>query len=309
MSLIQLILAALAVYILVYLVVVLLSHTPRHPTAAEGRYLTTTAGGVSEPLEDTEGEFLSFSLVIPCFKETERLGIMLDEAVPLLEDKYPKGDYEIVLVDDGSHDGTAQCALQWAVDSKLRPGTMRVYQLEQNRGKGGAVSHGMRHVRGRTVLFADADGATKFSDFNRLLERLEGGYEVAIGSRAHLVSTEAVVKRSFIRNTLMRCLHLLVYMTGVRTIRDTQCGFKMFTREAAHKIFPYLHTERWIFDVEVLLIANKKGMRIAEVPVSWHEVQGSKIVIARDSIFMAIDLVVMRAAYMLGIYNEKKLTL
>jgi len=126
---------------------------------------------------------------------------------------------------------------------------------------------------------------------------------VAIGSRAHMVNTDAVVKRSFIRNFLMYCLHALVFIFGIRDIKDTQCGFKMFNYGAITQIFPHMHTERWIFDVEVLLLAEMQNIPIKEIPVNWQEVDGSKIDIARDSIEMAIDLVVTRLAYILGIYK------
>lgn len=126
---------------------------------------------------------------------------------------------------------------------------------------------------------------------------------VAIGSRAHMVSTDAVVKRLFIRNFLMYGLHTLVYVFGIRQIQDTQCGFKMFNRRALSQIFPHMHTERWIFDVEVLLLAEMQGIRMKEFAVNWEEVDGSKVDLAKDSIGMAIDLVVTRMAYLLGIYK------
>ncbi|ANB16021.1 dolichyl-phosphate beta-glucosyltransferase [Sugiyamaella lignohabitans] len=249
------------------------------------------------------------SVVVPCYNETGRLGLMLDECVPVLNEEFGNS-WEILLVDDGSKDGTDQFALKWAMDHKLPPLSLKVTKLEKNRGKGGAVTHGMKYVSGKYAIYADADGASNFSDIKKLLVKIKDDkLGVAIGSRAHMVNTDAVVKRSFIRNFLMYGLHTLLYVFGIRTIGDTQCGFKLFTRDALKLIFPFMHTEGWIFDVEVLILAMKKNIPIYEVPISWHEVEGSKIELARDSIKMAIDLVIMRFAYLLGIYQAHKVTI
>lgn len=231
---------------------------------------------------------------------------MLDESINYLRKTY-NDQWEIVIVDDGSKDGTAEYALKLANEFKLIPNQLRVIKLVKNRGKGGAVTHGIQFIRGEYGIFADADGASKFSDVAKLIKSIENSKDkpaISIGSRAHMVQSDAVVKRSFIRNFLMYSLHTLVYIFGIRTIKDTQCGFKLFNKNAIKSIFPYLHTERWIFDVEILIIAIRKNIKINEVPISWHEVDGSKVDLARDSINMAIDLIVTRLAYILGIYND-----
>lgn len=293
-----------------------------------------------------ENDIIELSLIVPCYNETERLHLLLEDAIPVLNLLYPTTTdnqnntqtttksttpkWELLLVDDGSSDGTAEYAVKWAAEQHtsgklyLPPGTLRVVKLEKNRGKGGAVAHGMMHFRGKYAIFADADGASKSDDIRRLLtsiskkvlnntnasdllstENTAWQYPVvAIGSRAHMVKTDAVVNRSFIRNFLMYGLHALVFIFGIRTIGDTQCGFKMFTRSAALSIFPYMHTEGWIFDVEILIIAMRNLIPVLEVPISWHEVAGSKVELARDSIKMAIDLVVMRLAFILGVYSD-----
>lgn len=289
-----------------------LSHAPREGTAKERRFEAVDADGkvVTGELPNLSDEpTLELSVVVPCYNETGRLPVMLDECVPVLNREFGSS-WELLLVDDGSTDGTGAFALQWARDHGLRPGAMRICHLEKNRGKGGAVTHGMKHFRGRQAIFADADGASTFADVKKLCKAIGSRDDaLAVGSRAHMVKTDAVVKRSFIRNFLMYGLHTLLYVFGIRTIADTQCGFKLFTRDAARMIFPYMHTEGWIFDVEILIIAFKKGIFVAEVPISWHEVAGSKIDLATDSVKMAVDLVVMRFAYWLGIYNERSLTM
>lgn len=128
----------------------------------------------------------------------------------------------------------------------------------------------------------------------------KGEAAVVVGSRAHLVKTEAVVKRSFIRNVLMYGLHTILRVVGVGHIRDTQCGFKLFSRRAAQQIFPYQHLATWIFDVELLLLAKELGMPVAEVPIEWHEVSGSKLHVLADSLQMLRDLVILRANLLLG---------
>lgn len=258
------------------------------------------------PGAESAEDDIELSVVIPCFNETKRLKIMLEDAISHLSKTY-KENFEIVLVDDGSKDGTSEYALDLAFDFfKLKPGQLRVVKLIKNRGKGGAVTHGIQYTRGKYAIFADADGASKFSDVSKLISSIENesGPAVAIGSRAHMVNSDAVVKRSFIRNFLMYSLHALVFVFGIRDIKDTQCGFKLFNKLAIREIFPYMHTEGWIFDVEILIIAMRKSIPIKEVAISWHEVDGSKVDLAKDSINMAIDLVVTRLAYLLGIYKD-----
>lgn len=291
-----------------YIAILKLSHTPRETHPSELTYDSLTEK--SRPLPDLVGDAPSVKIgvVVPCYNEEERLPSLLKTAVPFLNANYGKS-WEILIVDDGSKDRTRQVAMDWA--AKLNAGKhIRYCTLERNRGKGGAVTHGMKYSSGEYILFADADDASDFTGLARLLHAVSNEPRaVAIGSRAHLVDSKEVIKRSKLRNFLMRCFHLLVYWFGVQTIKDTQCGFKLYTREAARQIFPYMHTEGWIFDVETLVIAIKKGIKIYEIPISWHEVTGSKIDLARDSIKMAIDLVVIRFAYLFGIYSYDDRTL
>lgn len=210
----------------------------------------------------------------------------------------------------------------------------------------------MMRAWGQYLLFADADGATRFADFALLLreaKRIErDGLSFALGSRAHLydpsllpeeikTSTGQVkkrrsqqVRRSPFRQFMMRGFHFfastLVGAKGhkyydpafdaaaVRTggaeeeptlpIRDTQCGFKLFSRHAARLIFPVLHIERWAFDVELVLLATRKSIPLVEVPVGWQEVAGSKVKVISATLQMARDIVVIRACYSLGIWQD-----
>lgn len=299
------------------------------------------------------------SVVIPAYNEEERILPTLKEAVEYLDATFgrtssshasassrkqgsaaprrhaknaPREDitgYEIIIVNDGSTDRTVDVALDFAREQGLHD-ILRVVTLERNRGKGGGVTHGLRHARGEYAVFADADGASRFSDLGRLVagceEVVDGAYRgVAIGSRGHLVGSEAVVRRSLLRNFLMRSFHfVLMILTPPATsrIRDTQCGFKLFTRAALPHIVPYMHAEGWIFDIEMLMLAesapavpvldaddqvigSSPGIKVAEVPIDWHEVGGSKLSVVRDSISMAVGLAVLRASWMMGVYRRR----
>lgn len=244
------------------------------------------------------------------------------------EDKCASG-YEILIVDDGSKDRTVEVALDFSRKHHLHD-ILRIVKLAKNRGKGGAVTHGFRHVRGAYIIFADADGASRFSDLGNLLEGCEDVVDasnrgIAIGSRGHMVGSEAVVQRSALRNILMKSFHFVIKrLTPPATsrIRDTQCGFKLFSRAALPHIIPYMHAEGWIFDIEMLMLAesapptpvvnndgtvigSSSGIRVAEVPIGWHEVDGSKMNLMKDSIGMAYGLAVLRFSWMLGVYRRR----
>ncbi|CUS09419.1 unnamed protein product [Tuber aestivum] len=324
-----------------YILILLVAHTPRRETDSERTYQTITKDGKTTPalpLPDTYSSGkaeVALSVVVPAYNESERLPDMLAEAVTFLHDEYGPNKkeingnangtgattgWEILIVDDGSTDSTAGVALNWARSQihlrDIKEGDIRVCVLEKNRGKGGAVAHGMRHVRGEYAVFADADGASKFSDVKSLLQELrsveDDGFGIAVGSRAHMVTTDAVVKRttltlnhqrSFIRNFLMHSFHTLLKTFGIRHIHDTQCGFKLFSRAAIRDIFPFMHTEGWIFDIEILLLAGYLSVPVVEVPITWHEVTGTKMRLVQDSIRMAWDLGVVRLGYIWGVYR------
>ncbi|KAA1470148.1 glycosyltransferase family 2 protein [Dentipellis sp. KUC8613] len=302
-----LLLAATA--ILGYTLLLLWTPPPIPEHASERSFLSPMAPTTPKPLPRlADPATLDLTVVVPAYNETKRLPSMLTTALKHLASTAAskKRTYEVLIVDDGSSDGTADAALKLA--AKHKGAEIRVVKLEKNLGKGGAVRHGMLHGRGRRLLFVDADGASRFEDLEGLWDALDvlapgDGDEVpgvAVGSRAHLVHSEAVVKRSFIRNFLMYGLHTVLRIVGVGHIRDTQCGFKLFTRAAARAIFPQQHLATWIFDVELLLLAKQSRIPVAEVPVEWHEVPGSKLNVMLDSLQMLRDLLVLRANMMLG---------
>ncbi|KAK4193868.1 family 2 putative glycosyltransferase [Podospora australis] len=326
----------------------------------------TTPIPVPVPVDTIEPAEVEISVVVPAYNEESRITVALEEMVEYLDANFgrpgglqerknsrpstphrlvfkhdiskpplplsgqtqPRG-YEILIINDGSKDRTVEVCLEFSRKHHLHD-ILRVVTLEKNRGKGGGVTHGLRHVRGKYAVFADADGASRFTDLGRLIEGCEDVVDgsnrgVAIGSRAHLVGSEAVVKRSAIRNFLMRSFHfVLMILTPPATsrIRDTQCGFKLFSRAALPHIVPYMHAEGWIFDIEMLMLAESApatpvlasdgsvigtsyGIKVAEVPVGWHEVEGSKMSLVADSVRMAIGLAILRASWMLGVYRRR----
>ncbi|KAI4462775.1 glycosyl transferase [Holotrichia oblita] len=265
----------------------------------------------------SENASLDLSVVIPAYNEEERLPVMLDECIDFLEDNVQSNGltYEIIVVSDGSKDKTVEVAQKYI--SKLGLEKMRVLDLITNRGKGGAVRLGIQSTRGRLILFADADGATKFSDYNKVEKGLfnlletddrsmaEKKLAISIGSRAHL-QDEAIASRSFFRTILMYGFHFLVWFFAVRGIRDTQCGFKLLTRKAAKICFDNLHVERWAFDVEMLYIAQTLKIPIAEVAVNWTEIDGSKVTPVWSWVQMGKDLGLIWLRYLIGAWKIKE---
>jgi dolichyl-phosphate beta-glucosyltransferase len=235
------------------------------------------------------------SIVVPAYNEEHRLGLTVEEAVRYLRGR--RTSFELIVVDDGSTDRTSAL-----VDGLAdRFAEVRLIRLAANGGKGLAVRTGVVNARGRTVLFMDADGATPIEELERLEAAVVAGADIAIGSRA--VQTEDVrVKAKLYRHLIGRTFHWFVRTLAVRGIRDTQCGFKLFKAEAAQQIFSRMRMSGFSFDVEVLLMAQRRGFRIDEVPVNWTHRDGSKVNLMTDSLRMLRDVVVMRKHLASGAY-------
>ncbi|MFQ5503950.1 MAG: dolichyl-phosphate beta-glucosyltransferase [Planctomycetota bacterium] len=226
------------------------------------------------------------SVVIPAYNEEARLGPTLSRIIQYLESATPA--YEILVVDDGSSDRTVQVAEEAARDcSKLR-----VLQLGRNRGKGAAVRKGMLDARGAQVLFSDADLATPIEELQKLQKELSNGAAIAIGSRA-LAGSDIRVRQHPVRELMGRTFNVLVRLLTFPGIKDTQCGFKLFTREAARDLFARQSIDGFAFDVEILWLARDR-YEIAQIPVVWRHVEESKVSLVRASSKMLLDLMALR---------------
>ncbi|XP_076876384.1 dolichyl-phosphate beta-glucosyltransferase [Brachyhypopomus gauderio] len=300
---------AVVVLVLVALVAHVSAGKVKHKRCDEEKYFLTSGGEKQLFPSLSEPHSRELSVVVPAYNEEFRLPVMMEEAMVYLEKRQKQNSkftYEVIIVDDGSRDRTTEVAREYT--RKYGADKVRVLTLLLNRGKGGAVQMGTMSSRGRLILMADADGATKFAD----IEKLEAGLEklhpkpdnmaISCGSRAHL-EKESVAQRSLFRTFLMYGFHFLVWFFCVKGIKDTQCGFKLFTREAALRTFSSLHVERWAFDVELLYIAQCLKIPIAEVAVNWTEIEGSKLVPFWSWLQMGKDLVFIRLRYITGAWG------
>lgn len=255
--------------------------------------------------EDDEEEMVDLSVVVPAYNEEQRLPAMLEETTDYLEKRLREGNftYEILVVDDGSKDETTKVAHRYG--QRLNSAKFRVCTLSKNRGKGGAVRMGVLRSRGRKILFADADGATRFSELDKLEAVMKDrSSELVCGSRAHM-EKDSIATRSAFRTLLMKGFHFAVYLFGSKSIQDTQCGFKLMTRDFAKLAFMNLHIERWAFDVELIKIAEMTGRKTSEVAVKWTEIDGSKLDPVSASIQMLKDLFFLWMRYSLKLWIVK----
>ena len=174
-------------------------------------------------------------------------------------------DFEIIVVNDGSQDGTAQVTREL---SKAFP-MMRLIDLNPNRGKGGAVKAGMLDAQGQYVLFTDADQSTPITEVDKLLGKMEHeNYDMAIGSRS-MPGARVEQPQVWYRSLAGKLFGIGAKILCIHGIRDTQCGFKAMKREVAQKVFPRVTSNSAIFDIEMLVVATREGCRIAEVAVKW----------------------------------------
>jgi len=230
------------------------------------------------------------SVIIPAYNEVHRLPATLEALRVYLDGGGEEGEeYEAIVVDDGSRDGTADLARGVAATWPQ----LQVIRLPRNRGKGASVQAGMLAARGDLRLFTDADLSTPITELPKLREMIEGTTAVAIGSRAvpeSQVEVHQPLRREVMGRTYNRLLQLLV-LPG---LHDTQCGFKLFTGEAAVACFTPLRTPGFGFDAEVLLRARRLGWDVAEVGVVWRHAENSRVSPLRDSVGTLADLVKLR---------------
>jgi dolichyl-phosphate beta-glucosyltransferase len=205
------------------------------------------------------------SVVIPAFNEAGRLPRTLDRVRAFLRGW--GGSHEVLVADDGSTDQTAE---------KARDAGATVLRDDRNRGKGHAVRRGMLAARGRRRLMTDADLSTPIEELPRFLLRMDEGYDVVIGSRA-LPGSTIEVHQPWYRENMGRVYNLFVRALALPGLRDTQCGFKLWSASAARDAFGAARLDGFSFDVEALYLARKRGYRIAEIPVTWRNDAATRV--------------------------------
>jgi glycosyltransferase involved in cell wall biosynthesis len=239
---------------------------------------------------------IQYSFIVPAYNESSRIRPTLDEMLRYFAEQ--NWDAEILVVDDGSHDDTADVIREYAgAHSQIR-----LLQNPGNRGKGFSVRNGMLHARGDVCLFTDADLSSPISEAQKLFDAIRGGADVAIGSR-WLRAELQTERQPLYRQAFGRIFNLVLRLFLGLHFKDTQCGFKAFRCEAAQRIFPLQKIERWGFDPEILYIARRMGFEVAEVPVLWAHSEGTRLHPFRDGMKMFVDVLHIRWNALTGAYS------
>ena len=239
----------------------------------------------------------AYSIVIPAYNESARLGASLEKVLSYV--RAQGWDAEVIVVNDGSRDNTAEIIRAFAAKDPI----VKLLENPGNRGKGYSVRNGMLHAQGRLILFSDADLSSPIEEAPKLLSALEAGADIAIGSR--WLRAEMQTQRQPLHRQLFgRVFNLLLRMTLGLQFADTQCGFKAFKRVAAQAIFPLQKIERWGFDPEILFLARKLGFQVEEVPVLWGHSGGARINPVVDGARMFQEMLRVRWYSITGGYNR-----
>ncbi len=237
---------------------------------------------------------VDLSVVIPAYNESERIVPTIGAFAAHLAGTGLA--WELIVGDDGSNDGTID------VVQSLELANVRVLPAPSNAGKGSAVRRGVAAAQGRMVLFADADCSTPAAELDLLRRELTLGADVAIGSRA--AAGADVSNRSVLRRMLTRGLNTIVRLGLAIPLEDTQCGFKMFTAEAAGRLFQAQTVDGFSFDLEILYLARRLDMRIAEVPVRWYDAPGSKVNARKEVVRFLKSIAQIRFNSLRGVYAD-----
>jgi glycosyltransferase involved in cell wall biosynthesis len=240
---------------------------------------------------------LAYSVVIPAYNEGSRLRPTLDKVLSYIAQR--GCDAEVIVVNDGSRDNTADIVRELAQSHAA----LRLVENPGNRGKGYSVRNGMLHAQGRIVIFSDADLSSPIEEVPRLLEAISQGADIAIGSR--WLKAELQTQRQPLHRQLFgRIFNVLLRLTLGLQFADTQCGFKAFRRRAVQTIFPLQKIERWGFDPEVLFLARKFGFTVQEVPVEWGHSGETRIHPIVDGSRMFMEMLRVRWYDLTGKYQQ-----
>jgi dolichyl-phosphate beta-glucosyltransferase len=239
------------------------------------------------------------SVIIPAYNEAPRIERNLERLAAYLSAKFSQ--FEIIVVDDGSTDETAQ---RVAPAARKEP-RIRLVSLTANRGKGFAVRQGMAAAKGDVVCFMDADLSTPVEEIEEAANALQESSPVVIASRQHPDSAISL-RQGRLRENIGKSFNRFVRALFGLPFEDTQCGFKCFTRRAAHAIFARARIDGFAFDVELLVIARNLGYRVREIPVNWTNSPDSKVRPARDLPRVVRDLLKIYANDRRGLYGAQR---
>jgi len=239
---------------------------------------------------------LDLSIIIPAYNEEKRILKSLETIEEYLSSK--NLSYEIIVVDDGSSDNT----LLLVKDFSKSNNRTSCITYKNNMGKGFAVREGVKKSEGNLVLFSDADLSTPIKEMEKLIDAIKSGFDISIGSRA-LSNSEIIVSQPFYRKIMGKIFNILVRFLIFNGIKDTQCGFKCFTRKAAQEIFRRCRINGFSFDVEALLIGKKLGFKIKDIPVQWLNSPESRVHPIKHSLSMIKELLLIRLNVMRGLYR------
>ncbi len=242
-------------------------------------------------------QYPKYSIVIPAYNESARIPATLESVIAAVRaNKWPA---EVVVVNDGSSDSTAQLVRDFALTAP----EVRLLENPGNRGKGYSVRAGVLSAQGDIIMFTDADLSAPMEEADRLFAAIANGADIAIGSR-WLESGRQTHRQPLYRQVFGRCFNAVCRMVMQLPFADTQCGFKAFTRAAAQTVFQLQTIERWGFDPEILFIAIKRGFRVVEVPVSWAHDERTRMSYLRDGLQMLQELAIVRWNALTGRYNK-----
>ena len=238
----------------------------------------------------------SLLIIIPAYNESRRVSRCLNDIDFYISKNSLSKLIRVVVIDDGSLDDTKEVVNNWIKKECTNKECFSVISYLPNRGKGYAVREGFLKVDSDYVLYTDADGAAPIQEAERLINAIDKGADMAIGSRV-LKDETSKVKMGFKRRLVGRIFHTILKACSLADVYDTQCGFKLFKTHVAKKLAENQQCFGFSFDIEYLYLAKKFGYKIKEVPINWTHVEGSKVSLLRDSIKMLVEVLKIRFIY------------